>query len=128
MVSGFFFKQRTAYGLRISDWSADVCSSDLVRVAAKAEEADQAVVIFIIAAAAGQCDRRRDVETRFAERGIVAIDPLLLGEPQGARMAVDRQSVVQGTSVSVCVDFGGRRIMKKTNKPIVAMQTHQNHA
>src|SRR3546814_4140003 len=26
----FFFKQRTAYEMRISDWSSDVCSSDLV--------------------------------------------------------------------------------------------------
>src|SRR3546814_5244737 len=26
----FFFKQKTAYDLRISDWSSDVCSSDLV--------------------------------------------------------------------------------------------------
>src|SRR3546814_14450607 len=25
----FFFKQKTAYGMRISDWSSDVCSSDL---------------------------------------------------------------------------------------------------
>src|SRR3546814_2808407 len=25
----FFFKQKTAYDLRISDWSSDVCSSDL---------------------------------------------------------------------------------------------------
>src|SRR3546814_7809388 len=25
----FFFKQKTAYEMRISDWSADVCSSDL---------------------------------------------------------------------------------------------------
>src|SRR3546814_3007680 len=27
----FFFQQKTAYGMRISDWSSDVCSSDLVR-------------------------------------------------------------------------------------------------
>src|SRR3546814_14149225 len=27
--SFFFFKQKTAYDLRISDWSSDVCSSDL---------------------------------------------------------------------------------------------------
>src|SRR3546814_2630865 len=27
----FFFKQNTAYEMRISDWSSDVCSSDLVR-------------------------------------------------------------------------------------------------
>src|SRR3546814_3567994 len=26
----FFFKQKTAYELRISDWSSDVCSSDLL--------------------------------------------------------------------------------------------------
>src|SRR3546814_5032981 len=28
----FFFKQKTAYELRISDWSSDVCSSDLLRL------------------------------------------------------------------------------------------------
>src|SRR3546814_2245189 len=27
----FFFKQKTAYDMRISDWSSDVCSSDLYR-------------------------------------------------------------------------------------------------
>src|SRR3546814_4853627 len=26
----FFFKQKTAYEMRISDWSSDVCSSDLI--------------------------------------------------------------------------------------------------
>src|SRR3546814_3277119 len=29
VVSFFFFKQKTAYEMRISDWSSDVCSSDL---------------------------------------------------------------------------------------------------
>src|SRR3546814_18145686 len=28
----FFFKQKTAYEMRISDWSSDVCSSDLERL------------------------------------------------------------------------------------------------
>src|SRR3546814_1523776 len=28
----FFFKQKTAYEMRISDWSSDVCSSDLIKV------------------------------------------------------------------------------------------------
>src|SRR3546814_9486908 len=37
MVSGvylffFFFKQKTAYEMRISDWSSDVCSSDLANL------------------------------------------------------------------------------------------------
>src|SRR3546814_18937175 len=31
VVYFFFFKQKTAYELRISDWSSDVCSSDLSR-------------------------------------------------------------------------------------------------
>src|SRR3546814_1619563 len=30
----FFFKQKTAYEMRISDWSSDVCSSDLRAMAA----------------------------------------------------------------------------------------------
>src|SRR3546814_6824436 len=29
MYAVFFFKQKTAYEMRISDWSSDVCSSDL---------------------------------------------------------------------------------------------------
>src|SRR3546814_4925241 len=33
VVFFFFFKQKTAYEMRISDWSSDVCSSDLLAVA-----------------------------------------------------------------------------------------------
>src|SRR3546814_1671113 len=35
----FFFKQKTAYDMRISDWSSDVCSSDLVDLAIMGEGA-----------------------------------------------------------------------------------------
>src|SRR3546814_5531175 len=31
LILFFFFKQKTAYEMRISDWSSDVCSSDLPR-------------------------------------------------------------------------------------------------
>src|SRR3546814_8176379 len=34
MLFIFFLKQKTAYEVRISDWSSDVCSSDLVTVPA----------------------------------------------------------------------------------------------
>src|SRR3546814_1258317 len=34
VCSVFFFKQKTAYEMRISDWSSDVCSSDLTVMAA----------------------------------------------------------------------------------------------
>src|SRR3546814_5504257 len=34
----FFFKQKTAYEMRISDWSSDVCSSDLITERKESEE------------------------------------------------------------------------------------------
>src|SRR3546814_10248565 len=34
----FFFKQKTAYEMRISDWSSDVCSSDLLRQARPSQD------------------------------------------------------------------------------------------
>src|SRR3546814_6481161 len=34
----FFVKQKTAYEMRISDWSSDVCSSDLKRLKAMTDE------------------------------------------------------------------------------------------
>src|SRR3546814_412145 len=35
MFCFFFFKQKTAYEMRISDWSSDVCSSDLLRAGSR---------------------------------------------------------------------------------------------
>src|SRR3546814_5498365 len=35
IMAFFFFKQKTAYEMRISDWSSDVCSSDLPDVEAR---------------------------------------------------------------------------------------------
>src|SRR3546814_10864591 len=40
LILFFFFKQKTAYEMRISDWSSDVCSSDLARPAASISLAD----------------------------------------------------------------------------------------
>src|SRR3546814_11218962 len=40
-ISFVFFKQKTAYEMRISDWSSDVCSSDLVTATVK-QNADNA--------------------------------------------------------------------------------------
>src|SRR3546814_2334861 len=38
----FFLKQKTAYEMRISDWSSDVCSSDLPPRAARPDQARSA--------------------------------------------------------------------------------------
>src|SRR3546814_1237702 len=35
MIGFFFFKQKTAYEMRMSDWSSDVCSSDLISIFAR---------------------------------------------------------------------------------------------
>src|SRR3546814_6195903 len=39
----FFFKQKTAYEMRISDWSSDVCSSDLAFLEEASDAAQEAV-------------------------------------------------------------------------------------
>src|SRR3546814_4909021 len=55
----FFFKQKTAYEMRISDWSSDVCSSDLLQRARRLPGGG----------AAHRCrDARRDPAT---DRGMV---------------------------------------------------------
>src|SRR3546814_6775983 len=41
----FFFKQKTAYEMRISDWSSDVCSSDLIVRKARARRIDQSELL-----------------------------------------------------------------------------------
>src|SRR3546814_2205963 len=43
----FFFKQKTAYEMRISDWSSDVCSSDLLANAPDADPMRDGVVLIL---------------------------------------------------------------------------------
>src|SRR3546814_12770131 len=64
----FFFKQKTAYEMRISDWSSDVCSSDLAAVLAGAQQ------MFGEAGAGGRDlgDGDRDVDLRRG--GIGGVD------------------------------------------------------
>src|SRR3546814_13576166 len=54
----FFFKQKTAYEMRISDWSSDVCSSDLRRLTPDARDVDRLLGAVIA--------RRIGAETREA--------------------------------------------------------------
>src|SRR3546814_8062134 len=65
----FFFKQKTAYEMRISDWSSDVCSSDLflARVVLAAEAVGQ-VAIEALGVAGGV--------VQFVQAGPVIIDLL----------------------------------------------------
>src|SRR3546814_15811978 len=60
----FFFKQKTAYEMRISDWSSDVCSSDLRRREFLRPSADHGAAI----AGAGAARLRRTAD-RAAQGG-----------------------------------------------------------
>src|SRR3546814_1433979 len=99
-----FFKQKTAYEMRISDWSSDVCSSDLHQRPDTCPDIPPAVERLPTHHGAG-CDRDR--ERRFGRRD--ARDRL------AGEAATDRKSVVQGKSASVGVDLGCRRSIKNTN-------------
>src|SRR3546814_3472431 len=50
----FFFKQKTAYEMRISDWSSDVCSSDLTSAAPSVARKPRPASV-----SASTCDRQR---------------------------------------------------------------------
>src|SRR3546814_6992555 len=52
----FFFKQKTAYEMRISDWSSDVCSSDLSLLLAAIRDELQEI---------GEEDLANHVQTRY---------------------------------------------------------------
>src|SRR3546814_16184048 len=92
-----------AYEMRISEWSSDVCSSDLRRFRAYARRrapvleplrsGARAAVAHAACAADAEVEPRRARHLRFQ----------------------DRKSVVWGKSVSVRVDLGGRRILQKQN-------------
>src|SRR3546814_6644375 len=62
----FFFKHKTAYEMRISDWSSDVCSSDLKSVVA-AEESRPDEALPVAAAAAPDTDSPAEVEDPNAD-------------------------------------------------------------
>src|SRR3546814_1831686 len=84
----FFFKQKTAYEMRISDWSSDVCSSDLFLVylgssnspGSKRKSHDQA------------CNRRRRPPERLLAHRQVAFDEHRASGSQCGQG--DRKSVV----------------------------------
>src|SRR3546814_5704622 len=80
----FFFKQKTAYEMRISDWSSDVCSSDLRTAWARA--------VSIFAASAG-------VTGMVGTCGTCGVGRVFSGTASGGTMTSDsgsrdRKSVV----------------------------------
>src|SRR3546814_11203530 len=100
----FFFKQKTAYEMRISDWSSDVCSSDLPTPASGVHDITELDQTWA-GAAGDMVSTTGDLQ--------VFLHALLTGQLLPPAQQRDRKSVVLGKSVSVRVDLGGRSIIKK---------------
>src|SRR3546814_9608614 len=93
LVCCFVFKQKTAYEMRISDLSSDVCSSDLSQ------------------APAPSGPRRRTGHCRVAAQGRSTVSPKRCRAARG-----DRKSSCRERVCPYGVDLGGRRIIKKKKR------------
>src|SRR3546814_12241648 len=105
--------------MRISDWSSDVCSSDLLPAATTSARR---------CARSSPCRSRWSPDTKplpnpwtslkAQEKSLIMDAVVEQTKPAGAldpiTLEVDRKRVVQGKSVSVRVSPGGRRVIKNT--------------
>src|SRR3546814_4895193 len=82
----FFFKQKTAYEMRISDWSSDVCSSDLTVIRYRGKSAVRDVAkafglppdqVALLAECHGWGNGETPMEQRLREAGFDIDNPLI---------------------------------------------------
>src|SRR3546814_17976259 len=100
--------------MRISDWSSDVCSSDLL-----GQQLAEAGVDVVQVHRSYVVNRDKVAEVAPLRDGDFRIRMADGSDLRGSRRfrhLLDRKSVVSGQSVSVRVDLGGRRIIKKKKK------------
>src|SRR3546814_914756 len=95
-----FFKQKTAYEMRISDWSSDVCSSDLPRR---------------IGAAIDEVAQEHRIGSPAIARGIVGIDPRdqIVEQVETAVDIADRIDAAPGGNGTGCRGLGGRALAEQ---------------
>src|SRR3546814_19703487 len=120
--------------MRISDWSSDVCSSDLHLFARRLgdladgprdrsrSECVTSSNLRRLEAPQGWSSRRQPLVKAGGQEKERMTNEQLATNRESARPVsqaerADRKSVVSGKSVSVRVDLGGRRIIKKNKKP-----------
>src|SRR3546814_18678327 len=116
----FFFKHKTAYDVLISDWSSDVCSSDLwlypsyggwVRVGGGVCVAMwKRIAVYGLLLGLGTLALQWLDYQRMARLHMRGVYDLLLAA------GLDRKSVVEGKGVSVRVDPGGCRYITQKIK------------
>src|SRR3546814_8525330 len=102
----FFFKQKTAYEMRISDWSSDVCSSDLAlnRLAFQRMDKDSNIVL-IGPMGAGKSALGRRIASHF---GLHFVDTDALIEHR------------TGTSIPIIFDVEGEDVFRAREKAAIA--------
>src|SRR3546814_3772390 len=92
----FFFKQKTAYEMRISDWSSDVCSSDLARrFRVAAPDSGQPVLALhaTLSVRRPRDARRRDQAGQGADPALVDVEA---GSDAAAVVLVSRRQMARG--------------------------------
>src|SRR3546814_14555559 len=108
--------------MRISDWSSDVCSSDLVSTLAGGKPIDTAFELrpernkrFRFRVNMIQVERPGGTGTEITMRSLQIEIPSIADLEMAAEIVenLDRKSVVVGKSGSGRVGIGGRRIIKK---------------
>src|SRR3546814_9410727 len=92
VVLFFFFKQKTAYEMRISDWSSDVCSSDLPARSCRPGLGP--------GASAGLSDGANAAEKQPGHRGHLAVHRTEHRSRRGARPARGRGAQRRGTGAA----------------------------
>src|SRR3546814_19804005 len=102
--------------MRISDWSSDVCSSDLslsrVMAAVVPDEHRMAAAAYRRLWAAYEENRDLILMGAYRPGNDPVIDEAVPRRQEILDFIRDRKSAVSGESVSVRVDLGGRRIIK----------------
>src|SRR3546814_9188029 len=89
----FFFKQKTAYEMRISDWSSDVCSSDLHDPAPRGRQRGAVPGRAPAVPLAHPADPRRGPRGPHAAHG--ATGPRRMVRPAGDRRSEEHTSELQ---------------------------------
>src|SRR3546814_4346413 len=105
----FFFKQKTAYEMRISDWSSDVCSSDLCvdrqRQLAAVHQVEDLAPLAAVVWPLGDADEAHVLDPHLLEHRLRRV--------QMAATAVDQHQIGPGVADAIGVRSEERRVGKE---------------
>src|SRR3546814_4232486 len=117
MLLFFFFKQKTAYEMRISDWSSDVCSSDLPAIDATASNCNPLFWAVQLGVSVLRCAHVVDDDGTFPTGPEMTADAL----------AMNRDAALLETAIRCCwvpVGLGKKMIQQWTPKETERSEEH----